>query len=423
MTSNVSTLAAKPHDFVLSRRHLVIAGIAVITIGAALFLYRQRAVEVELVAPKYEDIESTVSAKGNVIPTDDFAARATFSGIVDNIYVHLGQKVHAGQKLLQLRDQFADARVNNARAALLSAELNDENLRSNGSRDDQISQASDLEKARNEQAAAAKSLATIQQLRTAGSTSDAEVTAARQRLDTANALLEAAKQRSQGRYRPLDIKNAEAKIAADKANLAGERVSYRNANVVSPIEGTAYLLPINRYDFVQMGADLVHVADLKKLSVRASFYEPDIRQLKTGETVKITWPTGAPGRSWDGRIEAKPMAVTGDGVLRTGICTVDITSDTDGLPVNTSVTVTATVEKHSHVLTLPREALRDEGTRHFVYRLDGGRLEKTPVEIGLINAMKAEITKGLTDNDQVAVRAPGGETLRNNMHVKRQGAS
>jgi len=225
MTNNVSTLAAKPHDFVLRRAHLVIAGAVVITLVVAVFLYRQRAIEVELVAPRYEDIESTVSAKGNVFPTDDFAARATFSGVVDDIYVHLGEKVHRGQKLVQLRDQFAESRVNNARAALLSAELNDENLRSNGSRDDQISQATDLEKAQSEQAAAAKSFSTIERLRQVGSTSDAEVNSARQRLDTANALLQAAKQRSQARYRPLDLKSAEAKVEANRASLAGEKSS------------------------------------------------------------------------------------------------------------------------------------------------------------------------------------------------------
>jgi len=419
MTSNASALTAKPHDFVLTRRPFVISGAVVALIGLAVIVYRQRAIDVELVKLKYEDIESTVSAKGSVVPTNDFAARATFSGIVDNIYAHLGQRVERGQKLLQLRDQFAGARVDSARAALLAAELNRENLRSNGSKDDQIAQAADLRKAQDEQSAAAKSLATIQQLRQVGSTSDAEVIAAKQRLDTANAALEAAQQRSQGRYGVQDLKSAEAKIAAQKANLAGERVSYQNANVNSPIEGTVYLLPVSRYDFVQMGADLVHVADLRKLSVRASFYEPDIRELKTGESVKITWPTGAPGRSWEGRIEAKPVAVTGDGVLRTGICTVDITSDTDGLPVNTSVTVTATVEKHSHVMTLPREAIRDEGSRHFVYRVNGGRLEKTQVEIGLVNAMQAEITKGLKEDDQIAVHAKGGEALRDGVRVTR----
>jgi len=416
--SDVSTIAVRPRDFTLTRRHLIIAGIAVLVLGIAIFLYRDRAVEVQSVSPTFEDIETTVSATGNVIPTNDFAARATFSGIVDNIYVHLGQKVRPGQKLLQLRDQFAQSRVDNARAALMTSEVNAENMRQNGSKEDQIAQASELAKAQSEQSAAAKALQTVQQLHQVGSTSDAEVTSASQRLDTANAALKAAKERSQARYRPEDLKSTEEKVAAEKANLAGERVSYRNANVIAPIAGAVYLLPVNRYDFVQLGAELVHVADLKKLSVHASFYEPDIRQLKTGEPVRITWGSGAPGRTWSGRLESKPMAVTGDGVLRTGVCTVDITSDTDGLPVNTSVTVTATVQKHSHVMTLPREAVRDQGSEHFVFRIVRGRLKKTPVQVGLVNAMRAEIASGLKSDDQVAVHSVGGDSLRNNLRVK-----
>jgi len=418
MMSDVSTVAVKTHDFVLTRRHLIVAVALLILFAVTVLLYRQRAIEVQLVSPAFEDIETTVSATGNVIPTNDFAARATFAGIVDNIYVHLGQQVRPGEKLLQLRDQFAESRLDNARAALASAELNAKNVQMNGSKEDQIAQASELARAQNEQNAASKALATLQQLRQVGSASDAEVAAATQRLNTANAGLQAAKERSQARYRPEDLKSTEAKIAADKANLAGEKVSYRNANVISPITGTVYLLPLKRYDFVQMGAELVHVADLKKLSVRASVYEPDIRLLKTGEPVRITWGNGAPGRTWIGKLESKPMAVTGDGVLRTGMCTVEITSDTDGLPVNTSVTITATVQKHPHVMTLPREAVRDEGPNHFVYRVDDGRLKKTRVQIGLVNAMRAEITDGLKNDDQVAVHASGGESLRNNLRVK-----
>lgn len=418
MTSNASTVAVKTHDLVLTRRHLIFAGATVLLFGGAVLLYRQRAVEVKLVSPEYEDIETSVSATGNVIPTNDFAARATFSGIVDNIYVRLGQSVQPGQKLIQLRDQFAESRLDNARAALLNAELNAQNLQMNGSKEDRIAQASDLQRAQNEQNAASKALATLQQLRQVGSASDAEVAAATQRLNTANAALYSAQERSQSRYRPEELKSTEAKIAAEKANVAGERVSYRNANVVSPIAGVVYLLPLKRYDFVQMGAELVHVADLKKLSVRASFFEPDIRLLKTGEPVRITWVTGAPGRTWSGKLESKPMAVTGDGVLRTGICTVDITSDTEDLPVNTSVTVTAAVQKHSHVMTLPREAVRDEGPDRYVYRVVDGRLKKTSVQIGLVNAMRAEITGGLQSSDQVAVHASSGGSLKNNLRVK-----
>ena len=65
--------------------------------------------------------------------------------------------------------------------------------------------------------------------------------------------------------RPEDFRNAEAKIAADKARLVAERVSYNNAHIASPIAGTVYLLPVKQYDFVQMGTDLLHVANVDKL--------------------------------------------------------------------------------------------------------------------------------------------------------------
>jgi hypothetical protein len=46
MTSDVSTLAVKPHEFVITRHHLIIAGVVLLIIGVAVFLYRQLAVDV-----------------------------------------------------------------------------------------------------------------------------------------------------------------------------------------------------------------------------------------------------------------------------------------------------------------------------------------------------------------------------------------
>jgi hypothetical protein len=48
MTSEVLTNAVKPRDLVITQRHLIIAVVALLIIGDAVFLYRQRAVEVLL---------------------------------------------------------------------------------------------------------------------------------------------------------------------------------------------------------------------------------------------------------------------------------------------------------------------------------------------------------------------------------------
>lgn len=418
--SDVSTTPSERKTLRPMRGRLVIAAITALVVCSAIVLSERRAVDIQAVSPTFQDIESTVSATGTVSPAVDFPARATFAGIVDRIYVHLGEKVRPGQMLAEMRDQYAQSRVDNARAALETAEINDENLRMNGTKDEHITQASDLQKAIGEQAAAAKALSTMQQLHKIGSASDAEVSSAAQRLQTANAAVEAASERARSRFRPADLQSARAKIAADKATLAAERVSYANAHIPSPIAGTVYLIPVKRYDFVQMGADLLHVANLKRLVVRAHFFEPDIKQLHTGGPVRIAW-TGAPGSIWLGQIQSKPMAVTGEGVLRTGECTIAITSDTSGLPVNTSVTVTATTEKHSHVMTLPREAVHEDGAVHYVYRIENSVLKKTPIEVGIVNAANIEITKGLARSDQVALRALKDGKLKNNQRIRIQG--
>lgn len=415
--SDVSVPPPSRRTSIVTRWRLIFAAAAVLATLIVIILHMQRVVKVEVVSPRFGEIESTVSATGTVIPTDDFPARATFAGIVDKIYVHIGEKVHAGQMLLQMRDQYAEARLANARAALMSAEVNDEHLLMNGSKEDRITAASDLERARSDQAVAAESLAAIQRLRRVGSASDSEVSAALQRLQGANAALSAAQLRSQSRYQPDDVKNAEAKIAADKASLEAERVSYANAYIASPVAGTVYLIPVNQYDFVQMGADLLHVANLNRISVRANIFEPDIKELRIGQPVRITW-SGAPGRTWSGTIQSAPMAVTGDGPLRTGQCTIAVADNPGGLPVNTSVTVTASVEKHFHAITLPREAIHREGPDHYVYRVVDAHLEKTQVGIGLVTPSMVEITSGITSRDKVALWSDAGEKLRDKLRIK-----
>ena len=87
------------------------------------------------------------------------------------------------------------------------------------------------------------------------------------------------------------------------------------------------------------------------------------------------------------------------------------------LPLNTHVVVTVTLERHSHLLTIPREALHTGGAEDFVFRVQNGRLVRTRVEPGLVNAMNVEITKGLAPEDVVALRAVNEQKLAENLKV------
>jgi len=389
---------------------IVLLLVATVIVAGAAYSTRGKDVDVQVTSPSYQNLESTVATGGTVIPLDEFPARANFAGIVTDIHVRLGQKVRAGQLLLTMKDQYALARVENARSALAGARVSQDNARNHGSPEERIGFTDDRNKAIEEQKAAAAALDTLKQLRARGSVSDAEVATGEQRLQTATENLQALEERDRQRYTPEDLSSLKVKVDAARAALDAEKVSYSNAYITSPLNGTVFSIPVNRYDFVPMGADLLRVADLTKIQVHADFDEADIAKLRSGEPVKIGWD-GRPNRTWHGRVVHAPMAVTEAGPRDIGQCTIAV-DDADGdLPADSHVAVTVTIDTHPHALTIPREALHTAGSDRYVYRVVDGKLEKTPVRVGLANLVDAEITGGLSTRDVIALRAVHGGTV------------
>ncbi len=138
--------------------------------------------------------------------------------------------------------------------------------------------------------------------------------------------------------------------------------------------------------------------------------------LQIGEPVTITWE-GKPGQSWSGRVAEKPLAVMRSDASNVGQCTIDIDNPNGDLPVGTNVVVIVTVNKHEHALTVPREALHSEGNGRFVYRVSGDRLVKTPVDVGIVNPLRGEITKGLQPQDVIALNRTDAHALTDNLTV------
>lgn len=413
--SGVVAGSARPR--ILSGWQIAVLLLLVLVLVAAIYAGTRTKADVRVTNPTYQDIESTVASTGTVVPVQDFPARANFTGLVEKIYVKLGQKVHAGQMLIQMKDQYADSRLDAARAALDEAEMNQENVMQNGSQEDKITFAADLERAKAEQAQAAGNYESLQKLLKNGSVSQAEVDAAKQRLDTANANLRTLNERTSNRYSAKDLASWKDRVRANRETVEAEKVSWANANISSPVSGTVYLLGAKLYDFVPAGTDLLHVADLSKLHIRAEFDEADLGKLQVGQPVRITWD-GAPNRSWNGRIESKPLAVTQSGARTVGQCTIQIEDDKGDLPVNTTVALTVVIEKRAHVLSIPREAMYTEGAEHYVYRVVDGKLVKTPVRPGLASAMYVEITQGLKPDDVVALHPLNDGRLAPDLRVK-----
>jgi HlyD family secretion protein len=164
---------------------------------------------------------------------------------------------------------------------------------------------------------------------------------------------------------------------------------------------------------------LLQMADLRRLRVRAYFDEPEIGRLAVGQQAIIKWDARQ-GVVWHGHIERTPSTVAQYETRRVGEALIHIDDSPDGqLLPNTNVTVTVTTSNQADVMSIPREALRSENGKTFVYRVDGDELKKTYVVTGAINISQVAITSGLKDGEWVATGTTTGQPLQEGVPVQR----
>ena len=142
----------------------------------------------------------------------------------------------------------------------------------------------------------------------------------------------------------------------------------------------------------------------------------EIGKLADGQPVSITWEA-KPNLIWHGHVAQAPTTVITYGTRNVGECLITVDDARGDLLPNTNVVVTVTTAQRTNVLSIPREALHTEGG-DFVFRVVNNKLVRTPVQVGLVNLTRAEITGGLTEKDTVVLNALNNHELSNGLPVK-----
>ncbi len=405
---------------------LVLWGTVLAVLLLALYAIRaftRERVTVVAAQVSYQDLVKTSSTNGKVEPVDDFEAHAQVAGQVQEVYVNVGDKVKAGDLLLKMDDADALAKLASANSALRAAELAVSDIDHGGTQDERNTYASDKSRAQLQRREDSDALTALEQLQQKGAASPAEIAAARARVQLDDNTLRSIEQHSTQRYGEADRARAQAELADARAAVAAAERAYASVDIRSKISGTVYYLPVSEYDYVNLdNNDLVYVADLKHLRITAYFDEPEIGNLAEGQPVKIVWEA-KPGMTWHGHITQAPTTIISYGTRNVGECFIDV-DDADGvLQPNANVTVTVTTAQHPHVLSIPREALHDEGSQPYVFRIVHNKLARTPVQLGspakpaIVNLTQVEITGGLVEGDTVALNATTNRELSAGLEV------
>lgn len=382
----------------------------VITLGAALAVIllasfgsmRDEVLPIRAVTVERSSIRSVVSTNGKIEPAQNFEAHAPVNTTVRKLYVREGDRVKKGQLLLQLDDAEARSQAARAQAELKGAQANVQAVHQGGSQEEVITLQAQITKARSARDTAERNVDAFKRLQEEGAASAGEVRDAQNALQRSQADYDLLIQKQKDRYSKPEVEHVTAQDSEAQAAYDAAQDILHKSNIVAPFDGVVYALPVKQGAYVQAGDLLLQEADLSKVLVRAYVDEPDIGRLVPGQKTEVTWDA-LPGRIWSGAVTNLPSTVKLHGTRNVGEMVSLLDNSDFRLLPNINVNVTIVTSQHDNVLTMPREALRLDDSKPYVYQVIENKLRRRDVSVGASNLTRVEVSDGLSDNALVAL--------------------
>jgi HlyD family secretion protein len=405
-------------NFVARHRWLVWGGgIAAAVIVLASFMSHDDAVPIRAATVQPGTIRSIVSTNGKVEPLQTFEAHAPIGTTVKTLLVKEGDHVKQGQLMVQLDDAGARSDAAKALAQIRSSEADISAVRSGGTREEVLTLEAQLAKAQTQRDSAQRNLEAMRRLQQQGAASPGEVKAAENQLTAAEADLKFLQQKQTERYSKPEVARVQAEgNEAQSAYDAAEEILSK-LNIRAPFDGIVYSLPARQGAYVNPGDLILQEADLSKVLVRAFVDEPDVGRLAPGQKIEIIWDA-VPARIWNGTLNTVPASVKLRGTRNVGEATCVVENKDFKLLPNINVGVTIVTAEHHNVLTVPREAVRQEDSKIYVLQVENNALRRRDIQMSLSNLTQVEVTGGIPANSIVALASVNSKPLRDGLAVK-----
>jgi len=292
------------------------------------------------------DLTVTVSATGNLQPTNEVEVGSELSGIITNVYVDNNDRVTRGQLLARLDTSRLQDAANQSRAALQSAQAG-------------VLQA---------QATASQTRANLARLEEVYRLSNGRVPS-RTELDTG---------RADNARAIAGVRTAQAQVAQAQAQLSSDLTQLSKASIVSPVTGVVLSRTVEPGQTVAASFNapvLFTIAeDLSQMRLEVKVDEADVGQVAAGQ--RATFQVDAfPGRTFPATIERVDVGANSGASSSSSASsssaatsasgsvvayTARLTVNNDDLLLRPGMTATAdivTAEKRG-VLLVPNAALR-----------------------------------------------------------------
>jgi len=351
---------------------LLIAG----GVGGYFYMSRQQATGVPqfVTQPvRTETLTVTVTATGNLEPTNQVEVGSELSGRIASVFVDDDDRVTKGQVLAELNTSALEDSVRKAEAAVAVAEAS----------------------RRLAEATAAEARAKMARYREVARLSNNKVPSQTE-MEAAEAELARAE---------AEVASAKASVAQAEAGLNSDYTNLEKARIKSPINGVVLLRAVDPGQAVAASLQAVTLftlaEDLAKMELQVDVDEADVGQVQAGQKASFTvdaWP--------ERRFEAEITRVGFNATDTDGVISYPavLRVSNDDLILRPGMTATAeiTTLEHENALVVPNAALRFTPT---------APTEGTSSGSGILSMIMPRPPQRRSSQQQLAALAPGERQL------------
>ncbi len=362
-----------------------------------------------------ETLVSTLSTNGKVEPVEWVSVNAVRSGVVDSVPVHRGSRVARGEVLAELGASEAKSELDDAEARLAQARASLEEIQRGGRATDLAALDGELAEAKLELAAAESDRASLERLAAKQAATKQDVTDAARRVERAQAQIRSLEKRRAALTGQSDRVAAEAKVKEAETAVETAKRHVEQTVIRAPIAGTVYDVAARPGAYLNPGDPVAKIGQMSKVRVRVYVDEPELGRVAAAMQVTIAWDA-LPGKKWLGAVERMPSEITALGSREVGEVVCIIENPDSQLPPGANVNAEIRSGVAENALSIPREALRRQGSQAGVFLLQGNKVVWRPVTVGVSTINRAQVLQGLAEGDAVAV--PGSVTLADGAVVR-----
>jgi HlyD family secretion protein len=393
------------------RRPTVWAVLVIAVVVAVVALLRARGPSVPVARAARRDLEQHLVVTGRVLAWARVEAASLTTGQVLVVPVREGDKVKAGDLLVQLDDAEASAAVTQAEAVVAQAQLRAEQIKTVAA----VVAGSSFEQAQANLDFAQQQYDRARALVASGSAPQQQLEDAHRALDVARAQQVAAGAQAAGSSSMgVDARTAFAALAVAKAQLAATKIRFAQTRILALQDGVVLTRQVEPGDVVTPAKPLVSLAvgGETRLSIQPD--ERDLAYVHVGLKARAS-ADAFPQETFEAEVSYVAPSIE----LQRGTVEVRlrVASPPAYLRPDMTVSVDLAVASKRGALVVPFEAVRSLATpRPWALAVVGDRTERRDLGLGIRGDGAVEVLTGLVEGDSVVL--PDGQRLEAGKRVR-----